>query len=241
MNTPTSTPTPRPNDIWQLPCGRLADVIAVTPQPVVDEAFTEIDISGSVDFSTARLLYREDSETGDVVFMSSLQPPSPQPSTTAAVLVVGMRRFVKAPQPWWTAMGWRLTAMRRCPGVDRDNAPTAYQRLQSVGLTVDAPGVLAVDLLPPGEGWDEAAAVDSARYLRGVADGLNAAIVLLGRQVAVAFAAVDKRVEDVRPLRFADGYLLLPSPHARDSEAYVEGTDYCNRIAAAVRQMRDGG
>lgn len=237
MNTPTSTPTPRPNDIWQLPCGRLADVIAVTPQPIVDEAFTEVDISDSVDFSTARLLYREDSETGDVTFQSPPQPPQP---STPATLVVGMRRFVKAPQPWWTNLGWRLTAMRRCPGVDRDNAPTAYQRLASVGLTVDAPGIFAVDLLPPGEGWDEAAAVESARYLRGVADGMQASVVLLGRQVAVAFAAVDKRVEDIRPLRFADGYLLLPSPHARDSEAYVEGTDYCNRIAAAVRQMKEG-
>lgn len=33
--------TPRPNDIWQLPCGRLADVIAAVPGLLVDEAFTE--------------------------------------------------------------------------------------------------------------------------------------------------------------------------------------------------------
>lgn len=233
MNAP-STPTPRPNDIWQLPCGRLADVIAVTPQPIVDEAFTEVELD-DVDFSTARLLYRDDAN-GNPEFQSHTTAAT----TARPVLVVGMRRFTKLPvPPWWSGIGWRLQAMRRCPGVDRDNSPTAHNRLAATGLDVDAPGVFAVDLLPPGEGWDEAAAVDSARYLRGVADGMQATVVLLGRQVAVAFAAVDKRVEDIRPLRFADGYLLLPSPHARDSVGYVPGSEYCDRIAAAVRQMRE--
>lgn len=209
------------DDVWQTQSGRLVDVVSTEPD-LECEDLVDGSESGDVDFTTSRLLYRANTFVGD---KPEYQPSAalvrfptspPTPPRRPRILLVGARRFCRiGERPY--AYEWDWAAMQRVRSIDEVQTPTAYRRLRDVGLAWDH----AVDLLPPGDAWgaeDDARAVLSAAYLRGVAKALQLDyIVPLGGKVCKAFRAADARVLDFEVGEEQHGYVPLPSPHARES------------------------
>lgn len=152
--------------------------------------------------------------------LAKLQRDIAAAPTPPRVLCVGIRRFQRDAAPT-SASTWTWSQMLRYPAMTATRTPTAWQRLESVGLMVAD----AVDLLPPGGDVDDLQAAQQARYLQGILAGLEAAdqgydvVALLGGKVSKAFRAADSRLADLRLLELRHGFITLPTPHVVETDA----------------------
>lgn len=241
----TTQPTIYLDDVWQMPSGRLIDIIATDPDLEVCDVFEEDGIPDhGFDAATSRLLYRDGVFVGDkpeyqpaaALIRFPSKPPTPK---KPRILLVGARRFCRiGERPY--AYAWDWAAMQRVRSIDAVQTPTAYKRLRDVGLQWD----YAVDLLPPGDAWgadDDEKATLSAAYLRGVAAALAVDYTVpLGGKVCKAFRAADDRVLDFEVGEEQHGYVPLPSPHARESTWWADG-EQMGRLRGVVAGLVGGG